>query len=132
MATLQELSSADREVLAEEAVLDWGADFVLFAANGSCYRAELREGPYRQINLSTGTERCVYREPPPEGYEPTWESLTAPGATWHYEAAYRESDSLRARSSASVRVPYPGAISRALEVLHQAQLRAEIPESERV
>ena len=121
--------------------MEWGADFVLFAAiSGRCYRAELREGPYRQINLSTGTVRLVYREPPPGGDEPTWESLTAPGATWHYEAAYRESEihdgrrfpSPQALSDASMRVRYPAAISKALEALRQAQLRAEIPESERV
>ena len=141
MATLQELTSADWEVLPAEAVMEWGADFVIFAATkGSCYRAELREGPHRQVNLSTGTVRLVYREPPPGGNEPTWESLTAPGATWQYEAAYRESDihnarrfpSPKALSDASIRVPYPAAISRALEALRQAQLRAEIPESERV
>ena len=128
-------------VLAGEAVIEWGADFVIFAStNGATYRAELRVGPYRQINLSSGTERLVYREPPPEGKEPTWASLTAPGATWGYEAGYRESEIQDAQrfptpkslSDASMRVPYPPAISRALEALRQAQLRAETPESERV
>ena len=118
-----------------------GADFVIFAAtNGIYYRAELREGPHSQMNLSTGTVRMVYREPPPGGDEPTWESLAAPGAIWQYEAAYRDSEihdarrppSPKALSDASMRVPYPAAISTALEALHQAQLRAEIPESERV
>ena len=116
------------------------ATVVELAANGRSYRAEYREGPYRQINLSTGTVRLVYREPPPGSNEPTWASLTAPGATWHYEAAHRESEihdarrfpSPKALSDASMRVPYPAAISRALEALRQAQLRAEIPESERV
>ena len=109
-------------------------DFCSHATN------ELREGPYRQINLSTGTVRLVYREPPPGGNEPTWESLTLPGATWNYEAAYRESEIHDARrfptpkalSDASMRVPYPAAISKALEALRQAQLRAEIPENARV
>ena len=114
---------------------------MIFAAtNGTCYRAELREGPHRQVNLSTGTVRLVYREPPPGGNEPTWKSLTAPGATWHYEVAFRESEIHDARrfptpkalSDASMRVPYPAAISKALEALRQAQLRAEIPENERV
>ena len=82
----------------------------------------------------------VYSEPPLEGNEPTWASLTAPGASWGYEAAYREPEIQDARrfptpkalSDVSMRVPYPVAISRALEALHQAKLRAEIPESERV
>lgn len=141
MATLQELTSADREVLAGKVVEEWGPDFVCYtAASGAPYRVELRDGPYRQVNLEKGTVRCAYREPPPGGDEPTWASLTAPGATWQYEAAYRDSEihdarrfgSEKALSDASMRVSYPAAISTALEALHQAQLRAEIPESERV
>ena len=104
------------------------------------YRVELRDGPHRQINLATGTVRATYRAPPPGGNEPTWESLTAPGAIWQYEAAYRDAEIHDARrfptpkalSDASMRVPYPAGISRALETLRQAQMRAEIPENERI
>ena len=143
MGTLEQLTSIDREVLGAKAVDEWGADFVTFvASNGTTYRVELREGAHRQINLATGTVRTAYREPPPLPpgmVDWSWAALTAPGHTWQYEAAFRESEvcdgrrfpSAKALSDASVRVPYPTAISSALEALMQAQMRAEIPESER-
>ena len=101
------------------------------ATSGSRYRVELRDGPYRQVNLDNGTTRCVYREPPPlpPGVDEVgWEALTTPGATWQFEAAYRDSEVLdpvrfpspKALSDASMRVPLPTAISAALEALRQA------------
>lgn len=143
LATLQELTSTDRQALAAQAVEEWGPDFVSYTAtSGSRYRVELREGPYRQVNLANGTVRCVYREPPPlpPGLdEVSWKAMTAPGATWRYEAAYRDSEVLdsvrfpspKALSDASMKVSLPAAISAALEALRQAQMRAEIPEHDR-
>lgn len=144
-ATLREVSAEDREALTAGAVEEWGADFIVYAAaNGTRYRVELREHGHRQVNLKTGTERFVCREPPPLppgvsfDWNFTWEGLMAPGATWAYEAAYREAEvrgqqpSQKELSDASMEVPYPEAVSRALEALRRAQIRAEIPESERV
>ena len=134
-ATLRELSAADREALAAEAVEDWGADFVVYrAASGARYRVELRR-PGRQVNLETATVRGIYRQPAPPlpGMLP-WEAMVTPGATWQYEAAFRDDEVRKFRSQkeltdARVQVPYPEGVSRALETLHRAQLRAEFPGS---
>ena len=137
-ATLAERDAADREALAAEPVMEWDSSFIRYtAANGSDYRVEL-EPLDRQFNLSNGTVRSISRESPPlpPGALPwSWASLTAPGAIWQFQAGYRQADARKFQSPSggtSIQVPYPVAVSRALEMLRQARMRAQTPAGERV
>lgn len=135
-AILGALVASERALLAAESIEEWDADFITYSAGNGCrYRVELGS-PHRQISLRTGTVRAVYREPAPAAPDiPPWVAIILPGATWQYEAGFRDGEisstiGFGALNAARRKIAYREPISKALDALHQAGIRAEFPQTE--
>ena len=107
-------------------------DFVTYrAANSDTYRVELEDlglgRLQRQVNLRTGSERAVFREPPEGVRSGGVEDPASLGSVWCYNAGFREAESHTFRtpselSSAVMKIPFPKAVSEALEEIWRARV----------
>lgn len=132
-AILAAMVPSERALLSTADIEEWEADSLIYTGtNGRKYKILLMHPPM-QISLLTGTTRGVTRHPAPAPPgTPPWIAHILPGATYRYEAGYRDREILSVRNLGEVRrqVPYPEPISKALEALGQARKRVEYPETE--